>query len=32
MEAYTLGIRSIPSSDAAANTNWMHELNMNANF
>jgi hypothetical protein len=32
MEAYTHGIRSIPSSYAAASTNWMTEANMNANF
>ncbi len=28
MEAYTHGIRSVPSSYAAANTNWMTEGNM----
>jgi hypothetical protein len=32
MEAYTHGIRSIPSAYAAANTNWMAEGNMNAWF
>jgi hypothetical protein len=31
-EAYTHGIRSIPSSYAAANTNWMTEANMDAWF
>ncbi|MEI6835093.1 MAG: DUF1566 domain-containing protein, partial [bacterium] len=32
MEAYTHGIRSIPSSYAAANTNWMTEANFNSLF
>jgi hypothetical protein len=31
-EAYTHGIRSIPSAYAAANTNWMTEHNMNSYF
>ena len=32
MEAYTHGIRSIPSSYSAASTNWMTEANMLNNF